>query len=94
MTTITLSIDQSGSSARRAAMSAADAGIGNEAVHLLPSMPSPTRLIAPLTDTEQAYFWTHDWQASERSAEAELQRGEAPTFTTLNEGMRWLLSHE
>lgn len=92
MTTIVLSIRLSESSTPAAAVGPSDVGLGNEAVHLLESMPSLSRSIPPLTDPEQAYFWQADWQAGERAAEAQLLRGEAPTFSTVEDGMRWLLS--
>jgi hypothetical protein len=74
-------------------VSSADVGLGNEAL-AFGLIPSPSLRIPPLTDPEQAYFWRADWQAGERAAEAQIERGEAPTFTTLEDGMRWLLSDE
>jgi hypothetical protein len=66
----------------------------SDSVFALPadSPVAVSRSIPPLSDPEQAYFWAADWQAAERAADAELARGEAPTFTTLGDGMRWLLS--
>lgn len=94
MTTLTLSIYNSSSSSPSADLWRSDAGIGDDAVQLPPSMPAASRYIPPLTNPEQAYFWRADWQAAEREAEAELARGEGPIFTTVEDGIRWLLSAE
>jgi hypothetical protein len=33
-------------------------------------------------DPNQWWFWTEEWQAGEREAEAEIARGEVERFTT------------
>jgi hypothetical protein len=89
-----MSIHQSGSSSSSAEVADSEVGLSNESLVLPAAAPSPSYLIPPLTDPEQAYFWATDWQAAERAAEAELQRGEAPSFSTVDDAMRWLLSNE
>jgi hypothetical protein len=34
---------------------------------------------------EQAWFWTEEWQAMERGAEADLAAGRCDTFDTMEE---------
>lgn len=93
MTTITIDPDRSTSTSP----SVWPAGtVHTDAALVLPADAEVAidRAIPPLTDPEQAYFWTADWQAAEHTADAELRAGLAPTFTSINDGMRWLLSGE
>jgi len=95
MTVFTLSIHQSASSSPSAEVDH-DRIVTDEIVSLPADqfLPRISTAIPPLSDPEQAYFWTSDWQAAERTADEELRRGEAPTFATVEDGMRWLLSNE
>lgn len=38
----------------------------------------------------QVYYWSTAWQEGERQSSAELRRGEAPTFDTPKDALRWL----
>ncbi len=38
----------------------------------------------------QVYYWSSAWQEGERASSAELRRGEAPTFDSPEDALRWL----
>ena len=40
--------------------------------------------------SDQAWFWTAEWQAGEQEAAAQLERGEGVTFATAEELLAWL----
>ena len=40
---------------------------------------------AKLVDPAQAYFWTKEWQAGEREAEADVRKGRVKAFKNLKE---------
>lgn len=40
--------------------------------------------------SDQAYFWSREWQQGEQEALEELRRGEALTFDDPEEALRWL----
>jgi len=42
------------------------------------------------TAVEQAYFWTPEWQAKERSADQAIAEGRVRTFDTMEEMLRFL----
>ena len=52
-----------------------------------------SRTIPPLTDANQAYYWTRVWQEGERETLAELSRGNGKTFDSGKEAIAWLLDH-
>ncbi len=43
---------------------------------------------AKLIDPSQAYFWTPEWQAGEREAEADIRAGRIKRFKSVKELMR------
>ena len=43
-----------------------------------------------MIDTSQAYFWTPEWQAGERDADADIRAGRVRRFPTLDELLMWL----
>jgi hypothetical protein len=43
---------------------------------------------------DQAYYWTEEWQAGEREAEADIKAGRVRTFTNVEDGVRWLRDPE
>jgi len=45
-----------------------------------------------LTDPDQAYFWSADWQRAERATEADLSAGRFRDFQSVHDAVRWLLS--
>jgi hypothetical protein len=45
-------------------------------------------------ETEQAYYWTPQWQEGERAALAALDEGECRVFATAREAIRYLLSED
>jgi antitoxin PrlF len=53
-----------------------DAEITNEGILLRPQK---------IIDATQAWFWTREWQAGEREADADLAAGRTETFTTSDE---------
>jgi len=42
------------------------------------------------TATEQAYFWTPEWQARERAAEQAVEEGRVRTFDTMDDMLDFL----
>lgn len=53
------------------------------------SRPAPRR--APLfVPRGQGYYWTHEWQDGEGEADEELRRGEARSFHSVEDALRWL----
>lgn len=44
------------------------------------------------TPDDQAYYWTEEWQADERTARAELARGEGVEFESVDDVAMWLMS--
>ena len=47
---------------------------------------------AKLIDPSQAYFWTKEWQAGEREAEADIRKGRVKRFKSVKELMTDLQS--
>ena len=47
---------------------------------------------AKLVDPSQAYFWTKEWQAGEREAEADIRKGRVKRFKSIKELMTDLQS--
>ena len=47
---------------------------------------------AKLIDPSQAYFWTKAWQAGERAAQEDIQKGRVKRFASVKELMRDLQS--
>jgi hypothetical protein len=45
-------------------------------------------------DTDQAYFWTAEWQAGEREADADIAAGRVETFDTMDDLIADLLDDE
>ena len=43
---------------------------------------------AKLVDPSQAYFWTKEWQAGEREAEADIRKGRVKKFKSVKELMQ------
>jgi len=41
-------------------------------------------------DKAQAYFWTEEWQAGEKKAEAAKRKGEYKEFKKASEAVKWL----
>jgi len=41
-------------------------------------------------DKAQAYFWTEEWQAGEKKAEAAKKKGEYKEFKKASEAIKWL----
>ena len=41
-------------------------------------------------DKAQAYFWTEEWQAGEKKAEAAKKKGEYKEFKKASEAVKWL----
>lgn len=41
---------------------------------------------------DQAWFWTPEWQAKEREADADLAAGRVKTFKSAAEAIAWLKS--
>ena len=46
----------------------------------------------PVIPAGQEYYWTSGWQAGERDTLAELEAGNARTFSTADDALRYLLS--
>jgi Arc/MetJ-type ribon-helix-helix transcriptional regulator len=44
--------------------------------------------------TDQAYFWTEEWQAAEREADADIAAGRVETFGTMDELIADLMDDE
>lgn len=44
----------------------------------------------PQTRSDQAYYWSDEWQRGEREAMGELERGEAETFDSAGDASAWL----
>jgi hypothetical protein len=71
---------------------------------LLPILPDsatlntdPRRVVGEVPaaiPASQAYYWTGIWQAGERTALAELARGQGRYFTNPRDALGWLLSPE
>lgn len=38
----------------------------------------------------QGYYWTREWQDGEEEADEELRRGEAQSFDSTEDALRWL----
>ena len=55
-------------------------------------MPDWIPQVAPDTDRDpdQAWFWTPEWQAAEREAEADFAAGRSVTFDNVEDLIRWL----
>lgn len=51
-----------------------------------------TILLRPkkLIDKSQAWFWTEEWQAGEREADLNIQRGEVVEFDNVEDAIRHL----
>ena len=45
-------------------------------------------------DPDQAYFWTDEWQAAEREADADIAAGRVETFDTMDEFLADLMDDE
>lgn len=45
-----------------------------------------------LIDKSQAYFWTHEWQAAEREAQADIDAGRVKEFASIDELLKALRS--
>jgi AbrB family looped-hinge helix DNA binding protein len=44
-----------------------------------------------LIDPSQGWYWTKEWQETERELDGQIERGEvSPTFQTAEEGIKWL----
>ena len=43
-------------------------------------------------DKAQAYFWSEEWQAGEKKAEAAKKKGEFKEFKKSSEAVKWLKS--
>jgi len=44
-----------------------------------------------LIDPSQGWYWTREWQDTEREVDGEVERGAvSPTFQTAEEGLEWL----
>lgn len=43
-------------------------------------------------DKAQAYFWSEEWQAGEKKAEAAKKKGEYKEFKKASEAVKWLKS--
>ena len=43
-----------------------------------------------LIDKSQAWFWTEDWQAGEREADLNIERGEVVKFESVEDAIRHL----
>ena len=43
-------------------------------------------------DKAQAYFWSEEWQAGEKKAEAAKKKGEFKEFKKASEAVKWLKS--
>ena len=43
---------------------------------------------AKLIDPSQAYFWTKEWQAGEREAQEDIEKGHVKKFKSVKELMR------
>jgi hypothetical protein len=52
---------------------------------------SPRRMPASIR-SDQAYYWTREWQEGEADAEAEIQAGDTRVFDGPGDAVRWLLS--
>jgi hypothetical protein len=42
----------------------------------------------------QIYYWSPEWQAGEREAEADLEKGDFARFDNPADAIRWLLDEE
>jgi len=51
-----------------------------------------SRRIAPLTNRDQAYYWSSQWQRDEFETVQELSAGRGETFPDADAAIRWLLS--
>jgi len=74
-----------------------DAAEGRHAVEVSPRTTSANasrerpRWGLPLfIRSDQVYYWTREWQQGEVEADEELQRGEARTFDSVENALRWL----
>ena len=47
---------------------------------------------AQIIDPSQAYFWTKEWQAGERAAEADIRKGRVKRYKSIQELMTDLRS--
>lgn len=45
-----------------------------------------------LVDQDQAYFWSEEWQAAERAAQADIENGRVETFNSVEDLIRELNS--
>ena len=53
-------------------------------------MPDWQPVSVPDRDPDQAWFWTPEWQAAEREADAELAAGHGKTFDNVEDLIAWL----
>jgi len=47
-----------------------------------------------IIDKDQAYYWSAEWQAAERAADADIAAGNVKTFDTVGELMKELNSRK
>ncbi len=48
------------------------------------------RYVPLFVPREQGYYWTREWQDGEEEADEELRRGEARSFDSVENALRWL----
>lgn len=51
-------------------------------------MLTPQKVI----DKDQSYFWSEEWQAAERAAQADIDSGRVETFSNIDDLIRDLTS--
>jgi hypothetical protein len=62
---------------------------------LMPFTSEGPRRRAPLfIPSEQAYFWTQEWQDGEAEALREIEAGNVKHFTSGRDAIAWLLSDD
>jgi len=56
--------------------------------------PGEVEITIKLTDPDQAWFWTPEWQAAERKADEDLAAGRYKDFATMDDFIADLLSDD
>ena len=43
-----------------------------------------------MTEADQSYYWTPEWQAAERTADEDIRQGRTQRFASADEAIAWL----